>query len=83
MGTRFPPRCAVRDLRVSNPLGWDGDCLIRKQGEPVEQVSNPLGWDGDPCPTIQRWRCIAVSNPLGWDGDPDKADLYIRETVSF
>ena len=35
------------DVKVSNPLGWDGDLQQQLHEIRQQKVSNPLGWDGD------------------------------------
>ena len=59
-------------MRVSNPLGWEGDVSIFSTAICHLLVSNPLGWEGDCRIASDSCSRNSVSNPLGWEGDNSK-----------
>ena len=73
MGGRLNRPCALlRDEKVSNPLGWEGDDRLAGADAHERTVSNPLGWEGDDTTLPEGGDGKSVSNPLGWEGDPCK-----------
>ena len=62
---------------VSNPLGWEGDRIVRLFPGRAAFVSNPLGWEGDAIWNQKSTIICKVSNPLGWEGDLNNQEIEL------